>query len=336
MNHKALYIGVVLFEIALIVALAAYIVRGRTYAVSITPFSQRDVTRATSSRLLYYYDLAGEQKTAVPDWLPYEVTYVRNNDQLNDRFDYAVEKPPGTYRIITLGDSWGFGMHVSTKDNYSELLEDKLQAGLADGSLICSGISKFEVLNFGVGGYDIEYMVERLRLKGMKYSPDLIIPIIKVDDFVLVNEMFQKKLRALYAAYGDLQARVVDGARKNPRQELSLEVEKELLNSYRAEDLDAYEAAALASLPTFYRGAALFFVYGQLSENQREILRSFARKNGRTRIYDETLPLSSEEKVPYDEHPGVQGHARFADELYRFLVEEKIIPCRVLQAPIGR
>lgn len=327
MNRTSLIIGIVAAELLLIGGIFVYIIQGRGVETLVTPFSRDDISASTSSPLKYYYDLATEAKTSVPEWLPYEPEYIRNNDQLNDRFDYTVEKPASTYRVITLGDSWGFGMHVSTKDNYSERLEDLLNENLSNGELSCDGVTKFEVLNFGVGGYDIEYMVERLRLRGMKYDPDLVLPIIKPDDFLLVNDIFQSKLRPLYEAYGDLTAKTVDGVAQNPRQDLSEQVEREVMGEYSPEELDAYGRSALASLSDFYTGSVLFFVYGRLSASQRGILRAFAETHPNSFIFDSVSPLRPEEKVPHDEHPGVSGHERFARELYRYLTDNRVIPC---------
>lgn len=330
MNRTSLIISIIAAEILTIIVIFAYIMQPRGVETLVTPFSREDISTSTSSPLKYYYDLATEAKTSVPEWLPYEPEYIRNSDQLNDRFDYTVEKPAATYRIITLGDSWGFGMHVSTKDNYSERLEDLLNENLASGELSCDGVTKFEVLNFGVGGYDIEYMVERLRLRGMKYDPDLVIPIIKPDDFLLVNEIFQSKLRPLYESYGDLTAKTVDGIAKNPRQDLSQQVERAVLEEYSPEELDAYGQNALDTLSGFYKGSVLFFVYGRLSDSQHGILRKFADNHENTYIFDSTVILRPDEKVPHDEHPGISGHNRFARELYRYMMDKRVVPCREL------
>ena len=58
-----------------------------------------------------------------------------------------IKKNKDTFRIITLGDSFTFGMYINTKDNWTELLEDKLNSDMG-----CKNISMFEVINLGVGG----------------------------------------------------------------------------------------------------------------------------------------------------------------------------------------
>lgn len=324
---RSIFFVTVAIEVLIILGLCAYIASHSGKKISFAEISSDDIIADASSTLDYYYDLASEPAPATPAWLPYKPEYERNADSLNDRFDYAVPKPKGAYRIITLGDSWGFGMFVNTRDTYSERLEEQLNQALADRKIQCDDVTKFEVLNFGVGGYDITYMVERLRLRGMKYDPDLVIPIIKVDDFVLVNELFQSKLRSLYDAYGNLDAKTVNGVAVNPRQELSLQAEHELESEHSESDLNAYGARALLQLASFYRNPVLFFVYGQnLSHEQNGILQSYAAEHGGF-IFDSSPRLRPDEKVPHDEHPNDIGHARFAQELFGYLMAQNVIPC---------
>jgi hypothetical protein len=106
-----------------------------------------------------------------PEWLPYKVKYTINADGLNERFDYSIEKPDNTFRILTLGDSFTFGLFVDTKDNWTELLEDKLNNELRN---TCN-YKKFEVINLGLSGFDIAYISKRYEDIGAKYKPDLII-----------------------------------------------------------------------------------------------------------------------------------------------------------------
>ena len=73
-----------------------------------------------------------------PDWLGHKVVYNINSDGLNNRSDYDVEKKAGVFRIITLGDSFTFGLYVNTKDNWTEILENKLNKEIKNNK-----ISKF-------------------------------------------------------------------------------------------------------------------------------------------------------------------------------------------------
>ena len=137
------------------------------------------------SEFKYYYELQPNTKyTDEPGWLDYKVTYIHNADGLNERFDYTVEKPENTFRIITLGDSFTFGQFVNTKDNWPEQLEDMLNQNLTTDE-----IKKFEVINLGMSGFDVPYLIKRYKDIGAKYNPDLIIWFESGSGFTRSNEI---------------------------------------------------------------------------------------------------------------------------------------------------
>ncbi len=80
---------------------------------------------------------------------------------------YSIPKPPNTFRIIMLGDSETFSFMLAQNESLAAQLEDLLNQ--KPGSL------HYEVLNFGVEGYNTFQEMEMLKAKGLKYSPDLII-----------------------------------------------------------------------------------------------------------------------------------------------------------------
>jgi lysophospholipase L1-like esterase len=80
--------------------------------------------------------------------------------------DHATAKPPGTYRIVVLGDSIAAGYRIPrTGDAFPALLERSLRA---------AGLP-VEVLNFGVTGYNTEQEVETLRARALSFAPDLVL-----------------------------------------------------------------------------------------------------------------------------------------------------------------
>lgn len=81
--------------------------------------------------------------------------------------DYPLVKPEGVFRIIMLGDSETLSIMLSERESLAAQLEDELNQGAAK--------SRYEVLNFGVEGYNTFQELEQLRVKGLKYQPDLII-----------------------------------------------------------------------------------------------------------------------------------------------------------------
>jgi len=81
------------------------------------------------------------------------------------------EKPPGTYRVLALGDSWTFGFRMNEPDAYPRQLERILReqaAARGDHRTI-------EVINAGVIGYSTDQEAAYLRVEGWKYQPDLVL-----------------------------------------------------------------------------------------------------------------------------------------------------------------
>lgn len=87
--------------------------------------------------------------------------------------EHAIAKPPGTYRILVLGDSVAAGLRIDrTEDTFPAVLQALLRA---------QGVNA-EVLNFGVSGYNTQQEVETLRDKGLRYQPDLVLLAYVLND----------------------------------------------------------------------------------------------------------------------------------------------------------
>src|SRR5262249_1689918 len=84
-----------------------------------------------------------------------------NSQGLRGSSEHSYEKPPGTLRILTFGDSFTFGDEVSDNETWPYYLEK-----LLPGS---------EVINFGVHGYGHDQMLLYLQEEGIKYHPDIVI-----------------------------------------------------------------------------------------------------------------------------------------------------------------
>ena len=81
--------------------------------------------------------------------------------------EYAHVKSADTFRIIMLGDSETFSFMLPEKDALSAQLQDLLNKN--------SSAWHYEILNFGVEGYNTFQELEQLKTKGLKYNPGLII-----------------------------------------------------------------------------------------------------------------------------------------------------------------
>jgi hypothetical protein len=92
-----------------------------------------------------------------------------------DTREYSLAKPPGTFRIVVLGDSVTFGHGAIFEGSYPYLLEQRLREWRPD--------VKWEVWNLGVPGYNTAQELAYLNEVGQRYAPDLVIVGFFVNDF---------------------------------------------------------------------------------------------------------------------------------------------------------
>ena len=97
----------------------------------------------------------------------FDTTFTTNSRGLRDR-EHSIEKPPGTLRVVVLGDSFAWGYGVNDDVVFPRLLESQL-AGV-------------EVINLGVAGYGLRQEFAYLKLEGMRYEPDLVILALCMND----------------------------------------------------------------------------------------------------------------------------------------------------------
>lgn len=101
-----------------------------------------------------------------------------NSHGMRGAREYSLEKPPGTYRIAGIGDSNMFGWGVAEGEPYLQILERRLGEMAGDGR-------RFEVLNFGVPGYNTAIEVASFERKALAYDPDLVVIHFIGNDFGL-------------------------------------------------------------------------------------------------------------------------------------------------------
>jgi lysophospholipase L1-like esterase len=90
-----------------------------------------------------------------------------NSQGFRDK-EYKVKKDKNVFRILCLGDSSTFGFGVQLQETYHTLLENRLNKELGH-----SGI-RFEIINAGVTGYTSCQGLGLYKLKGFKYTPDVV------------------------------------------------------------------------------------------------------------------------------------------------------------------
>ena len=122
----------------------------------------------------YRYEMAADlspRRDRQPD---FSYTFATNHDGLRDR---SVGAKGDAYRIVSLGDSFAFGLGVEHDRTYAKVLEGLLRDGDRG--------RRAEVINAGVPGYGTAHQYFFLRDKMLAYEPDLVIV-----GFYVGNDLF--------------------------------------------------------------------------------------------------------------------------------------------------
>lgn len=334
MRKRIFLLLVIILELAVIAFLAGKIYLKQSQVlgenISINPISKEDVVfpnQDSESDLKNFYEPkpnTNETRKKKMTWLPPDYVYTStiNADGLNERFDYSIEKDPNVFRIVTLGDSITFGAYVDTKDNYPERLED-----LLNSNLTCRNNKKFEVINLGVGGYDIQYAVERFKRRGIKYSPDLVLWHLWNDDFSELREIEEIKAKQYW------EQMIADGASPEDLAErgfysLVLKARQELKEQISEQEKIGYHMAALQKLNDYYKGKLVFitrYSHGGLINAYMVALRAVANTRRQTYFYNELNPRH--ERLPDNAHPTGKGYVQIAGEIFDYLKQNGLVPC---------
>ena len=287
----------------------------------VTRINKNSVITPPDKYLKSYYELKpNTTETEQPDWLPHSITYSYNAEGIRDEINYPIPKPPDTYRVLTMGDSFTFGAYVPLADTYSKKL-----ASLLNNSS-CSSQMKFEVINLGVPGYDIQYAVEHFRIHGVKYDPDLVL--------WLVNEHNVLQLRDLLTPLSEkIEKETSESAKLNYQKTYGYyfandiaqrEIEQHLTDSY----IFAVQRQAMNRLSEMYSGPLIITTFSRDRPDVEDVLKGFAIKRRNT-YFNDTLPqldMNKGERFP-DDHPSEVGHTIIAQEIFEYLQQSHIVSC---------
>lgn len=78
--------------------------------------------------------------------------------------DVSFHKPPGTRRILFLGDSITAGLEVDDEDTFAAVCGQNL-----------GGPAEVDVINAGIRGYNLDNITAWLRSTGMRLEPDVVV-----------------------------------------------------------------------------------------------------------------------------------------------------------------
>jgi len=296
--------------------------------VIVSPIDKEKLIFPESSELEYFYE--PQPSFIEKKEKPFKVTYTHNSDSLNERYDYSIEKPKDSFRIITLGDSFTFGANVDTQDNWPEQLEEMLNAKVS-----CKNIKKFEVINLGVGGYDIKYSVERFKRRGEKYDPDLVLW------FLTSLNRITDKLTPLFLEY-ELQDDVRDKlAEKGIYYTDWGKAEEEIFSQFGEDNVLKYQEVALKEISNYYSGKLVLATFANgknynLIGSQKEMINNFVASRNESVYFDGVTNLYEIEGATLpDSHPSKKGHVLIAKDILNYMIKERLIPCEQIPGAMG-
>lgn len=330
MNYKnKFFIIIIIFQLAVIYYLLMSIHNKQKNVLGearINTIKRESVIASPSVELKYFFEPKPNSTTMSDEWKKiYKGVYKINSDGLREEHEYSVDKPVGTYRIITLGDSFTYGVLVDIENIWPKLLEKRLNA------LNCSGISNFEVTNLGVGGYDTQYAVQRFKLRGQKYNPDLILWFLKDDDFIWINEIMlknSKNIEKQMKENGEYDKATKEG-NLEPVWTKMLEEMGEKYKEIGDEKIIKMQKESLSQLRMYYKGNLVIFTLPTTATKWTDLMKSFANLNSNTFYFNKIRNIYELKAtfLPKDGHPNEKGHKIIADDLFEYLITKRLIPC---------
>jgi lysophospholipase L1-like esterase len=271
--------------------------------------------------------------------------------------DYALQKPPGTFRIAGLGDSVMFGWGVGEGETYLQIVERRLNEPLptAPAAPGASARRRFEVLDFGVPGYNTAMEVATYEHRAAAFSPDLVLVHFIGNDFDLPHFMKLPKSRRsplhwylaelLRARFGPSRPEdeVDPDLLGHDRSDLPAEERAEVRGQYQDMVGESAFRRAMARLAALTRPRGIPVVVMALGGGggNGKIARETAEANGfrfldaSPRFYDYLVAhgLEGERqnwvkvfRIPHDGHPNALGHQLYAEVVMAELEERGIAP----------
>lgn len=260
----------------------------------------------------YWKYLPNEEIEDQPNWLPYKATYLINNDSLNDLNNYPTTKGENTYRIITLGDSYTFGQYVNTQDNWTEQLEI-----LLNDSLFNCKYDHFEVINLGMPGWDIPYIVQRYKEIGQKYNPDLILWLESDSGFFRLNEFMRPIIE-----------KCIDSGINLPKDDYSLcwnKANKEIKEKYSLKEVSRIVQKDFnVFFDLIQEKKVVIAYYYRLFGEKKNIATDLNNKYPNVDFLYFSIEPTKDEQLP-DSHPSVKGHSNIADHFFNYLKTDRNI-----------
>lgn len=323
MNKKILSI-LIMGQILCIIILSSWIfLRNKTKGISINTHKNfldtyRKYSHQSVSKLKYFYEpIASSVQTCPTDvsWSDKDIKYYINSDSLNNK---AVDLNFNKKNIIILGDSFAYGLFVKREANYVSLLEKIVQKKIN---------TNVQIINLGVPGYDIQYSVERFRLRANKYNPQLVIWLLKDDDFSSINEIIEPILEKNKEIF--LQKEPLSKLRMIPKNKyMPAWQEQSLIEEVRRIggqiNLNKQQFANLNEIYMYYSGPLLIVGLG-LSDEYKSIVSTILKSKKNSFYADLTNIWLNKKAIFPDLHPNELGHQIISVDIFQALVDNKTL-----------
>jgi len=322
--HIIAYISI--FQIIVIVGLVLYVFnksQNKSYSLQKV---QGEVHSSESGDLKFFFEpLANAVQKDDLSWMGknynYSVAYTINSDTLNQTGEIEVVKPKNTFRIITLGTSYTFGSFVNTGENFSSNLEQILNS-------TCPNEYRYEVINLGVAGYDINYSVNRFLTRGEKYDADVLIWFFTEPDFLRFTDMLLPIVNSI------LQEKHISSEKEQKIENgvyypIWKEANKKVIIKLGGEKALQKQRKYIKELLSNYRNPVVF-AGQQLRDKYKNLLQSIVVNNQPKVYFDNDIINFYDTKYELpDHHPNREGHKIIAQDLFKYLSENELIPCKL-------
>ena len=271
------------------------------------------------NNLKYFYEPdANSVEVAKPEFSNEDITYKFNNDAIRAENDYSVNKKDNVFRLITLGDSYTYGLYLNYYQTYPQILEK-----LLNEELTCSNIKKFELINLAYGGYDAEYAYARFIKRGMKYDPDMVIWMLNYWNLEIVSEIYHDVYQ---------QLKLNNNNRNSNDDDKYLRAEKILRDNYSDSFRTEYQKGRIKEMiETFPKIVILAGLEGK-EKVQKAVFPYLI--SGRV-YYTNDLPDIRKSKDFYleDGHPSGRGNKKIAEYFFLYLAGNFFKDCRINNKP---
>jgi len=262
-----------------------------------------------------------------------------------------VAKPAGVRRIVMLGDSITYGNSVEWDQTFSRVLQQSLNERATGQS--------FEVLNLGVSGYNTGQELATLRELGLRFSPDLIVLNVCLNDSDAVRKVTPLGLRNDVAirSFGDINFRTIlqssylismtkyalftqleksfpgfVGKLNSPELVIDPRMREKGWGTMKEEMRAMFELARERQIPlaiVIYPYSSQIGMQPEQMKPQQDLL-AFAAANGIPALEPSAAYLHQPEDMFADEfiHLSPHGHRVMAAAIQEFLAARGLLPAR--------